>query len=323
MNTIKNFLSHFLALIFFISMLLFTLTCLAREIITYNNLYNALEDSRLLENEFKTNSKLKELNISEDLYSYIEIEDLLYEYFTNRFLLEANLIDKKPVIDKIKINERIAIGLEKYIDNKLKETNIDINENIKNLELDKNVLKEVQKYIEDKTKIDLSNSEYISNREVKYIESYADEIIEDIRESTYVFDIIDVISNNTYITIYIIAIIVSLVLIALINLNIIPAISLLIMPILIHLIIYVAIVFASMFINLGGNAITLIINSLIDEVSVVAFKYFIIFIGLLLLVLMLQLIAKLIYAKILKKKGITTEDNVLDDYDEIDKKEEK
>jgi len=323
MNTIKNFLSHFLALIFFISMLLFTLTCLAREIITYNNFYNALEDSRLLENEFKTNSKLKELNISEDLYSYIEIEDLLYEYFTNRFLLEANLIDKKPVIDKIKINERIAIGLEKYIDNKLKETNIDINENIKNLELDKNVLKEVQKYIEDKTKIDLSNSEYISNREVKYIESYADEIIEDIRESTYVFDIIDVISNNTYITIYIIAIIVSLVLIALINLNIIPAISLLIMPILIHLIIYVAIVFASMFINLGGNAITLIINSLIDEVSVVAFKYFIIFIGLLLLVLMLQLIAKLIYAKILKKKGITTEDNVLDDYDEIDKKEEK
>ena len=39
--------------------------------------------------------------------------------------------------------------------------------------------------------------------------------------------------------------------------------------------------------------------------------------------LMLQLIVKLIYKRILNNKGITTEDNVLDDYDEIDKKEEK
>lgn len=322
MNYFKNFFSHLLSILFFIGLLLLSLTCLSRELITYDNVYESLEDSKLLKSELNTNSKLRELKLPEEIYNYIEIEEELYGYFTNRFLLEAKLIDKEVSIDKDNLNKNIAIGLEKYIDDKLKEKDIDINETIDNLEIEEDIKIIVKEYALNKTKIDLENNEYITDHKIKYIEKYADEIIEDIKDSTYVYDIIDVLFDNTYTTIYIIVIVLSLVLIALINLNIIPAFSLAVIPLLINVIIYIVIIIAALFINIGGSYISLIINSLLDEVSVIAFKYFTIILGALLFALFSQLISKLIYGKILKKKGITTEDNVLDDYDEIDKKEE-
>lgn len=323
MDFIKNFLSHFLAIIMFVGMLLLTLTFLSRDTITYHNIYSALEDSKLLESELRNNDNLKELGIPEDLYEYIEIEDLLYEFFTNKFLYKAKIIKEEPVLNKEKINDRIEIGLEKYIDAKISEYAGDADAFINGTGLNSKIKEEVKKYIEDKTKIDLSNNEYISDREIKYITNYAEEVIKKLEDSTYIFDFTDVIYNDTLVVIYILAIIIPFVLIAIINLNLLPAISLTVSPVLINLIICLIIVLSAIFVNFGGSPITIILNSLLDDLSVVAFKYFVIYIVIFMFMLMLQLIVKLIYKRILSKKGITTEDNVLDDYDEIDKKEEK
>lgn len=322
MNFIKNFFSHLFAIVFLLALLLLSLTHFSRELITYDKIYNSLEDSKLLKSEITTNPKLINLNINEELYEYVEIEDMLYEYFTNRFLLEAKVISIEPSLDIDLLNKNIETGLEKYIDAKKIEKNIDIDEVIDSLKEDQETTKQLKEYAHNNQKIDLTNK-YIGEKEIEYIEEYADEVLNDIKESTYVFDIIDIIFNDSYTTIYIIVLISSLVLIAIINLNIIPAISLAVMPILINVIIYLVVTICTLFVNVGGSSLSLIINGFLDEMSFIAFKYFLIMVGVLLFALFTQLIAKLIYAKILKKKGITTEDNVLDDYDEIDKKEEK
>jgi len=315
MDFIKKFFSHTLAILLFTSALLLTGIFASRELINHNNIYRALEKSEILDEALKTNTNLKDLNIPEQLLEYIEIEDIVYNYITDKFLYEAKVIKKEPEIDEKELNKRLALAIEAYIDDKIDEYTGGFNSILESSGIDLGIDEKVEDYINNNTSIDLSKEEIITKKDLESIYAYSDEAFSKIKESSYVFEIIELIYNDKVITISIIAIIASIILIALINFDI--AISFLysIAPFVLNAIIYLIVFIVTIMVNFDGNLSAKVINSIKGTVGQIAFKYFFVFILLTLTSALLFYVFKNINILIARKSGKTTLDTVFDDYD--------
>ena len=111
MNLLKNFSSHLLAFIFFISLLIFSGTSAVKDLITHDNIYYALEDTNYLD-EIKINENI-DADMSKELLEYIEIKDIIDHYIADKILYEFNIIENDPKINIDDLNKRIAAGIEK------------------------------------------------------------------------------------------------------------------------------------------------------------------------------------------------------------------
>lgn len=313
MYFIKNFLSHVLAIILFIGVLFFTITLLTKELITYDNIYQALEKSELLDAAIQKNNNLKQLNLSEELLQYVEIDDLFYHYVSNKFLYEAKIIEKDLDMNIEILNQRIASGLQKYIDDKYVNDDLDLF--LKENNIDTDIKEEIEKYIERNISIDFSDNKYITYEEVNVLYDYVEDSILDVRDRSYIFELIEIVSDKKIQLISLIATVASFLLIAIINFNIVTAIVYTIAPFAINAIIYLIAFLVSSNLQFTGNLTAEVINFIKDIVSEISFKYFIIFILLTFLSTILYFIVKKLNIKISHKTGKTTLDTFFDDYD--------
>ena len=314
MEIVKSFLSHILSIIFFVAVMFLSVTIISKEVLNHNTVYNALEESGLLEEALKNNETLKNAHIPEELLDYVEIDDIVYNYVTDKFLFEAKVISEEPTIDRKLLNERLGNGLEKYIDEKINKYTGGISSLLKDAGIDLGLEDKVKEYIENNTSIDLTNNEIVKEKDLEAIYKYADDVIADVREDSFAFEIIEVLIDGQNQMLAIAIMVGSLLLIALINFNIASLFAYSIAPLIIASIIFILLYFASSFINFSGSFTASIINFIIDKVGILSFKYFMVFLLLAIFDGLFYYIVKHLSILISHRRGVTTLDTVFDDY---------
>ena len=313
MNLIKNFSSHLLAFIFFISLLIFSGTSAIKDLITHDNIYYALENTNYLE-EIKFNENI-DTEMSKELLEYIEIKDIIDHYIADKVLYEFNIIEKDPKINIDELNKRIALGIEKYIDAKLDEYSGGLNSILQDNGFDLGIKDKIEEYIDNNTSIDLSNNKIVTEKDLEVVYQEVDKKFEEVKEDTYIKEIIDIVYNDTLLVISLVCIIVTFILISLINFNILTGILYIIAPLAVNTLIFLVGYYGLKELKFTGGIEAAPLNYLVKEASDISFLYLLLFILLTTAAGFLYYIGKHINILISHKTGKTTLDTIFDDYD--------
>lgn len=330
MELLKSFISHLLAIVLMLAIIFLTGSSLSREFLTYDNLYNAMDKANLLEEVIDDVALSKGIGVPKEIYDYIKVDDIVYDYVTNYALYDVNIIKERPTIDSKVLNERLARAIEKFIDDNIVKYEDDIDAFLKEQGLDVDFKEIIEDYILEKKAIDFSKIQYINDKELEFVYDYVDEQVDKLEEQTIAFDVVRFVTNKDYYNYSIWIIVGCLILITLINLSILPTLSLSIAPLALTSVLYLAIYLFASNVNFSGGLVADIVNPFVTIVKGLSSKYFIILISLTSGVVVLYFIFKKIKIAISHKKGVATLDTVFDDYnsDEVVKeinqdKEEK
>lgn len=313
MNLLKNFSSHLLAIIFFVSLLIFSGTSAVKDLVTHDNIYNALEETNYFD-EIKLDENI-DVEMSKELLEYIEIKDIIDHYIADKILYEFNIIEKDPKINVDELNKRIAEGVEKYIDAKLDEYSGGLNSILQDNGFDLGIKDKIEEYIDNNTSIDLSNNKIVTEKDLEVVYKEIDKKFDEVKESTYIKEIIDVVYNDTLPIISLICIIASFILISLINFNILTGVLYIIAPLAVNTIIYLVGYYILKDLKFTGGIEAIPLNYLVKEASSISFLYLLLFILLTTAAGFLYYIGKHINILISHKTGKTTLDTIFDDYD--------
>lgn len=310
MEFVKSLFSHILAFIFFFALLFLSGTFFARELVTHDNICKALDESDVIRESMKNNGELIPVTIPEEIIDYIDIDDIIYPYIADIILYELKLIDEVPTINLIELNERIVSGIDKYVDEKLNDYTGGLGAYFDLTEIKEQILE----YLEKNTSLDLSNAQILNEDDLQKIYDYAKQNIDEISQSTYLFEISTLVFSKEAQIIAIVVTIISFVLIILINRNIATAIAYTIAPFTINTIIYFIGYLITKNITFDGRLSANIINAFMTKAGEITLKYFIIFLIVTILMIILYLLSKKFNIFMKQKKGIATLDTIFDDY---------
>lgn len=311
MYFIKSLFSHILSFFIFLILLFLLSTNITKSLITKSQITMALEDSKYFEEVKKEMSK--EYKEMEDIWQYIDIEDIINDYISDKILYELKRIEKEPKIDIDLLNERIADGIELYIDNTLNDYTGGLSSIFEQNGYD--ISSQIYDYINKNTDIDLENNKIITEEDVVEIEKELDEAFKEIRENEMLFKTLDIIYNDTLQIILIISLIVIYIIISLINFNAVTGLLYLIAPFAINALIMLIVFIASTIIKVEGGVEANIINYFISEIGIIAFKYFVVLLLIDIVIIFIYFIGKNLSIFISHKTGKTTLDTFFDDYD--------
>lgn len=314
MDLLKGFISHLLAIVLLLAIIFLTGSSISREFLTYDNIYKAMDDANLLEEVINDVALSKGIGVPKEIYDYIKVDDIVYDYVTNYALYDVNIIEERPTIDSKVLNERLARAIEKFIDDNIVKYGDDIDAFLKEQGLDIDFKEVIEDYILEKKAIDFSKIQYINDKELEFVYDYVDEQVDKLEEQTIAFDIVRFITNKDYYNYSIWIIAGCLILITLINLSLLPTLSLSIAPLALTSILYLAIYLFASNVNFSGGLAADIANPFIAIIKDLSSKYFITLIVLTLIVVILYFIFKKIKIAISHKKGVATLDTVFDDY---------
>ena len=311
MTIVKKIFSFIFAFIFTIAVLFLSATFFAKELITRDNIYNALEESDIMKEAMQNNSILISIAIPDELLDYIEIDDLIYGYIADLTLYELEINDEVPTIDLIELNDRVVEGLDKYVDEKLDSMTGGLSSYFDLTEIKNQIIA----YLEQNTDLDLRNAQILSESDLQKIYEYSTSSIDEIKDSTYLFELAIMFFSEEAQIIALVVIIISFILIALINFNIVTALIYTTASFAISAITYFIVYIVSQNLNFDGRLGAKIINIFMDKIGDISIKYILIFLVLTFFTAILFYLGKKINIFINHKKGITTLDTVFDDYD--------
>ncbi len=314
MDLLKGFISHLLAIVLLLAIIFLTGSSISREFLTYDNIYKAMDDANLLEEVINDVALSKGIGVPKEIYDYIKVDDIVYDYVTNYALYDVNIIEERPTIDSKVLNERLARAIEKFIDDNIVKYGDDIDTFLKEQGLDIDFKEVIEDYIIEKKAIDFSKIQYINDKELEFVYDHVDEQVDKLEEQTIAFDVVRFITNKDYYNYSIWIIAGCLILITLINLSLLPTLSLSIAPLALTSILYLAIYLFASNVNFSGGLAADIANPFIAIIKDLSSKYFITLIVLTLIVVILYFIFKKIKIAISHKKGVATLDTVFDDY---------
>ncbi len=309
MEFLKSLCSHLLAFIMFIVILLFSVTLAIRGFLTYDNTYKALENSHFADS-FKEEIKKENQDIPDEFLDEFKYDDIVYDYVTNVVLYEFKRVDEKPHLNVDKLYERINEACQKYVDKKIDQYTGNISAFLEAIGLDFNLSDEIKGYIDEHANIDFSDYIELDEEELDASLNDLDEAFQDpvgVR-------IVDFISNDTYLYVYVGVIISILLLIALINFNIISSFAYSIAPLVFASISYLVAYSLTVAFNFEGTTEALLLNSCMKQLGVICLKSFIILLILAIVFGVLYYLTKHLNIMLSHKKGVATLDTVFDDY---------
>lgn len=312
MHFIKSFFSHLFAIIIFFIILFLSSTSIVRNMLVHDTISNTISETNYIDEIIKEQSS--EYEGMEEIWEYIDIENIITEYLTNKILYELKLINEEPKINLDQLNEEIATGIESYIDDQIDSYTGGLNSYLEGVGIDLGIEDEINKYINESIGIDLTNNEIIKEEDLDELYQTIDEAFIDLRESTYFYEVLDIIYNNTLRIILIIVVIVLYIIISLINWNAVTGLSYMIAPLAINAFIFLIAFIASISIDVSGTKEAAAINYLINEAGSRAFKQFIILLLITIVIIFLYYIGKILSIRISHKTGKTTLDTFFDDY---------
>lgn len=314
MNFLKNFFSHVLAIIFFLAALYLAGTLAVKQLITHDNVYTAIEKTNYWDKMVSVQGTPLENKISDELLDYLEVEEIFNHYATDKILYELGATKEEPEIDIDLLNERLAEGIEKYLDEKLDEHTGGLNSFLMNNGI--YFLKDkVEDYIEDKTSIDLTNKKIITEKDLENIYEEVDRVFDKVKNGTYIQEIFDIIYSDTLPIISIVGLAVSFVLISLINFNILTGLLYLITPLALNAVTFFVGYTGLDSLHFEGGLPVNALEYLTEKATDISLTYAIVFIVLTVVTIILCFIGKYISILISHKTGKATLDTVFDDYD--------
>jgi len=314
MHSIKSLLSHLLAFILFISILLLSSTNAIKDLLTHHHVFGALQEINYTELVKINNLTNEEEKTFKELLSYIEYKDIIDDYLADKVLYELNIIKDEPKINLEALNEALIIGIEKFIDEKIYEYTSGLSSIIENTTIDSALREFINKIINDKTSIDLSNNQIITEEKIQPLYEEIDKMMVELKEDTYIVDIINVIYNDIIPLITIIMIITSIILLGIINRNV-KTIAYMIAPIVSNALIFLIGHYFLESLKFKGGIEINALNYLTREAGDITFIYSIIFIGLSIAVIYLyNYVKKLLIYRSNKKEEVPV-DTITSNYD--------
>ena len=312
MHFVKSFFSHLFAIIIFFIILFLASTTIVRNVLVDSVIETTLSRTNYMET-IKTETS-KENESMEEIWEYIEIDDLVYEYLADEILFKLKITEEEPKLNLEELNERIAYGIEKYIDDKIEEYTGGFNSYLENIGIDLGTEEKVNDYINNNIGIDLTNNEIITEEDLEELYVKVDEVFKDLEESTYVYEILDIVYNDTLRIILIVSAIVLTILICVINWNAVVGITYLIAPLALNSGLFLVGFVLSVSIDVSGRQEADAINYLINTTGAESLKQFIVLLLITIFVIILYYFGKIMSIRIAHKTGKTTLDTFFDDY---------
>lgn len=316
MYSLKKLFSTALSIIFFCIVFILGVNFFIKDLITHDNIYNALNKIDYVSDIKKTIED--NTSISGELLEYIEVTDIANHYVSDKILYEFNITNQKPKIDLELLNKRIAEGIEEFIDAKLDWYSGGLNSFLIDNGIDLKLKDLIEKYVSDKTSIDLVNDKILNEKDLDGIYKEVDKAFQEIKtksEVKTIINIMDILYNDGITIILFISIIVVFIIISVINFNVLTGVLYTIVPFGANALIYLIGFFGLDSLKFAGGVEAEILNDLKNMASVNSSKYLFIFSGLTILFIFIYNIGKKINIVIAHKTGKTTLDTIFDDYD--------
>lgn len=307
MEKIKTFLTTLLSIVLFISMSYLTINIFSNTLVNYDVIFNTLN-----KNEIKYEQLIK-LELPEGIMEYIDIDEIVYDYFTNETLYQVGKLDKRPTINKDILNQKIKSGVDEYIDYRIEQELGVLKELSDQLKITNRIKNEVYSSIEKQYNIDYEKDDIISNEKLEEVYT---KVEEKYNEEKAIIDIVKLLINEDYRMISIIVLVVCFLLIGIINFNIMASFGYSVIPLIVEIILLLIMFFVTLLINFKGTVVAEIINDFLKVINVEVLKFIVVYVLILFVFVILYYIFKNINIVKSHKKGVANLDTLFDDYDD-------
>ena len=305
MERIKVFISYLLTIVITILLTYFIINNFIYSSINYKNINKTLNKNRI---DYLSIGKV---TVSDEIYDYLDIDDIVNDYIANKTMYELGMIEKDPKMDKELINKKVKKGLDNYIDYRISQAEGDLTVILDQVGLNKEIKDNVIEELNKKYNIDYNNSEIVKEEDLEKVYNDINKSVDEYEDYLSIFKIF---TNKEYRRVSIIVIIVLLLLIAIINFNIIAIFLYTIVPLVINIILLVVTLIASCNINFSGNDLAKILNDIMGYIFTTSIEYLVVLAILLFVNIIIYFIIKNINIVKSHKKGKATLDTLFDDY---------
>ena len=300
MERIKVFISYLLTIVVIISLTFFLINSFIYSSINYKNINESLTKNRI------NYLSIGKVTVSDELYNYLDIDDVVNDYIANKTMYELGMVEKNPKMDKNLINKKIKKGLDDYINYRLSQVEGELNTILDKTGINNQIKDTIIDELDKKYDIDYKSSEIVND---KNLEKAYNDIDKTVYEYKDYLNIIKIFTNKEYKRIALILVVVSLLLIAIVNFNIIAIFAYVIIPLIINIILLTGTLIASCNINFSGNDLAKILNDIMKSIFTTAIEYLVVLVD-----IIIYLIIKNINIVKSHKKGKATLDTLFDDY---------
>lgn len=305
MERIKVFISYLLTIVVIISLTFFLINSFIYSSINYKNINESLTKNRI------NYLSIGKVTVSDELYNYLDIDDVVNDYIANKTMYELGMVEKNPKMDKNLINKKIKKGLDDYINYRLSQAEGELNTILDKTGINNQIKDTIIDELDKKYDIDYKSSEIVND---KNLEKAYNDIDKTVYEYKDYLNIIKIFTNKEYKRIALILFVVSLLLIAIVNFNIIAIFAYVITPLIINIILLTGTLIASCNINFSGNDLAKILNDIMKSIFTTAIEYLVVLVIVLFVDIIIYFIIKNINIVKSHKKGKATLDTLFDDY---------
>ena len=305
MERIKVFISYLLTIVIIISLTFFLINSFIYSSINYKNINESLTKNRI------NYLSIGKVTVSDELYNYLDIDDVVNDYIANKTMYELGMVEKNPKMDKNLINKKIKKGLDDYINYRLSQVEGELNTILDKTGINNQIKDTIIDELDKKYDIDYKSSEIVND---KNLEKAYNDIDKTVYEYKDYLNIIKIFTNKEYKRIALILVVVSLLLIAIVNFNIIAIFAYVIIPLIINIILLTGTLIASCNINFSGNDLAKILNDIMKSIFTTAIEYLVVLVIVLFVDIIIYFIIKNINIVKSHKKGKATLDTLFDDY---------
>ena len=305
MERIKVFISYLLTIVVIISLTFFLINSFIYSSINYKNINESLTKNRI------NYLSIGKVTVSDELYNYLDIDDVVNDYIANKTMYELGMVEKNPKMDKNLINKKIKKGLDDYINYRLSQVEGELNTILDKTGINNQIKDTIIDELDKKYDIDYKSSEIVND---KNLEKAYNDIDKTVYEYKDYLNIIKIFTNKEYKRIALILVVVSLLLIAIVNFNIIAIFAYVIIPLIINIILLTGTLIASCNINFSGNDLAKILNDIMKSIFTTAIEYLVVLVIVLFVDIIIYFIIKNINIVKSHKKGKATLDTLFDDY---------
>ena len=305
MERIKVFISYLLTIVVIISLTFFLINSFIYSSINYKNINESLTKNRI------NYLSIGKVTVSDELYNYLDIDDVVNDYIANKTMYELGMVEKNPKMDKNLINKKIKKGLDDYINYRLSQAEGELNTILDKTGINNQIKDTIIDELDKKYDIDYKSSEIVND---KNLEKAYNDIDKTVYEYKDYLNIIKIFTNKEYKRIALILVVVSLLLIAIVNFNIIAIFAYVIIPLIINIILLTGTLIASCNINFSGNDLAKILNDIMKSIFTTAIEYLVVLVIVLFVDIIIYFIIKNINIVKSHKKGKATLDTLFDDY---------
>ena len=171
MERIKVFISYLLTIVVIISLTFFLINSFIYSSINYKNINESLTKNRI------NYLSIGKVTVSDELYNYLDIDDVVNDYIANKTMYELGMVEKNPKMDKNLINKKIKKGLDDYINYRLSQVEGELNTILDKTGINNQIKDTIIDELDKKYDIDYKSSEIVNDKNLEKVYTDIDKMV--------------------------------------------------------------------------------------------------------------------------------------------------